>query len=312
MAADVPREPTHPLIWTAGLVGFVAFVAWWFAYMMDRGRHHALDNPLPPTEDAAGPVVPDHALYIQRMKAGDQELLALGKQVYAQTCTLCHGDQGGAPKPGFNARNFLEEPMVKEGGATPYGMYLTVQEGYGQMPAQPVEPEATYAAIHYIREAFLKPSNPSQYFEITDEYLAESPWPEPGQGGAEAADAGPVEPWYVRRREPLDIPIAGAMDLIAERAEERAAARARLRRAAAELPEPIGAALERAAGDPEVAPLAAELVAAAERDDPERFLALLGAPVRDELQAGLALLGERELASVLAAIRDADATGGRR
>ena len=66
--------------------------------------------------------------------------------------------------------------MLFRSGNDPYSIYKTLSQGLGQMPAWTfLTPEQRYDAIHYIRETFVKPHNPSAYFKVTDDYLAALP-----------------------------------------------------------------------------------------------------------------------------------------
>ena len=43
------------------------------------------------------------------------------------------------------------------------------------VPQVQLTPREKYAVIHYIRDHFLEEKNPSQYFKVTEEYLASLP-----------------------------------------------------------------------------------------------------------------------------------------
>ena len=61
-------------------------------------------------------------------------------------------------------------------GNQPLVMYNTLTHGFGMMnPQRWMVPQQKYEVIHFIREHFLKDHNPSEYFEITDDYLASLP-----------------------------------------------------------------------------------------------------------------------------------------
>ncbi len=112
----------------------------------------------------------DHAKLIQ---GWNKKTLAKGKVIYNTLCITCHGDQnkeGSLP----TALKFHEAPF--KNGSDPYRMYQTLEKGYGMMiPQMQFDAEQKYAAIHYIRETFLKPLNKSQYFEPSEAYLASLP-----------------------------------------------------------------------------------------------------------------------------------------
>src|SRR6185436_413729 len=96
-----------------------------------------------------------------------------GKELYDTICITCHGSpekEGSLP----TSRPFWKEPF--KNGNDPYSLFKTLTDGMGQMPAMAaLTPEQRYDAIHYIREAYVKGSNPSAYFKVSDKYLAGLP-----------------------------------------------------------------------------------------------------------------------------------------
>jgi len=108
----------------------------------------------------------DHAGII---RSWNSDSLARGEKLYNTICITCHGNltqAGSLP----TSRPFWKEPF--KNGADPFSIYKTLTAGFGQMPAWTfLSPEQRYDAIHYIREAFVKPHNPASYFAITDSYL---------------------------------------------------------------------------------------------------------------------------------------------
>ena len=116
------------------------------------------------------PVVQAGSGWVQALERSDhaeivgnwnEATLAEGGKIYETLCVVCHGTKE-APGSLPTALRFAEGPF--KNGADPYSMYLTLTHGFGQMVAQPQYTTAQkYAVIHYIREAFLKPHNPSQY-----------------------------------------------------------------------------------------------------------------------------------------------------
>lgn len=112
----------------------------------------------------------DHGELVQ---AWNGQSLKEGDAIYQAMCIVCHGD---LKKPGSlpTALRFGEGQF--KNGADPYSMYLTLTHGYNQMTAMPQYTTAQkYAVIHYIRETYLKPHNPSQYTPVTPEYMASLP-----------------------------------------------------------------------------------------------------------------------------------------
>ncbi|MBZ5859358.1 DUF6797 domain-containing protein [Flavihumibacter profundi] len=111
----------------------------------------------------------DHAAVIKSL---NKTTLEKGKQIYERSCIACHGAKGSSSYP--QARSFSRD--VLRFGNKPYDMWRTVSNGAGLMAPQTwLSPAERYYVIQYIREAFMKKSNPGQYFEISDEYLAGLP-----------------------------------------------------------------------------------------------------------------------------------------
>ncbi len=70
-------------------------------------------------------------------------------------------------------------------------MYQTLTRGYGMMTPQTwMVPAQKYDVIHYIREAFLKPFNPSQYVRVDRAYLEGLP-----RGNTRGPSPSEAEPW---------------------------------------------------------------------------------------------------------------------
>ncbi|QDV51807.1 DUF6797 domain-containing protein [Gimesia fumaroli] len=106
----------------------------------------------------------DHAGILRRMNQRDFEQ---GKRIFHGLCKNCHGMDGNKPSLP-TARAFGSQPL--KFGADPYRMFLTLSKGNGLMgPMQHLSPKERYQVVHYIREAFMKPSNPV-YTAVTEEY----------------------------------------------------------------------------------------------------------------------------------------------
>ena len=117
-----------------------------------------------------------------------REFYHKGRVVYRTACFTCHGD---VESPGSipNSRQFWKEAF--KNGADPHALYQTLTRGYGLMPPQVnLTPQEKYEVIHFIREEFLKESNPEQYFEITDDWIASLP-----KGDTLGPDPQPYQPW---------------------------------------------------------------------------------------------------------------------
>ena len=112
----------------------------------------------------------DHAGMIRTWNA---ESLSRGEKLYNGICITCHGNltqAGSLP----TSRPFWKEPF--KNGNDPLSLYKTLTQGFGQMPAWTfLTPEQRNDAIHYLRETFVKPHNPTAYFQVTPEYLAALP-----------------------------------------------------------------------------------------------------------------------------------------
>ncbi|HTL17170.1 MAG TPA: DUF6797 domain-containing protein, partial [Patescibacteria group bacterium] len=136
----------------------------------------------------------DHARIIEAWNA---ETLVRGEKLYRTLCLPCHGtpqQQGSLPA----SRAFWKEPF--KNGNDPYSIYKTIGNGLGQMPAWPwLSGEVRYDVIDFIRENFVRPNNPTNYFQVTPAYLASLP---KGSGKAAQKNAQLVEfekgPKYLR------------------------------------------------------------------------------------------------------------------
>jgi sugar lactone lactonase YvrE len=129
----------------------------------------------------------DHAEIVGRW---NEKTLEEGAVIYQTLCIVCHGtkDQPGSLP---TALRFAEGPF--KNGSDPYSMYLTLTKGFGQMVPQPqYTTEQKYAVIHYIRETFLRPHNPTQLKDVS---LASLPL---GLARAEAEKADTSLPPYRR------------------------------------------------------------------------------------------------------------------
>jgi putative heme-binding domain-containing protein len=129
----------------------------------------------------------DHAGLIRRL---DDAALKRGEAVYNRVCANCHGTKdrpGSLPtSPRFAAHAF-------KNGSDPYSLYQTLTRGYNQMAPQTwMVPRQKYDVIHYLRETYLRPHNPTQYVRVDGAYLARLPAGKRGEFGPAPAS---VEPW---------------------------------------------------------------------------------------------------------------------
>ena len=147
----------------------------------------------------------DHAGFIREWSDAEKarEAFARGAKIYARVCVNCHGTLE-APGSLPTALRFAEGRAKT--GADPYAMYRTLTEGAGQMVAQGwMVPSQKYDVIHYIREAFLKDRNPTQYVPITPAYLATLP-----QGASRGPAPSTIEPWRIHDYGPF---LAGTIEV---------------------------------------------------------------------------------------------------
>ena len=111
----------------------------------------------------------DHAGIIKSLRSRDFDA---GKSIYHGYCFNCHGNDGNTPSLP-TARAFGTQKM--KFGADPYRMFMTLSRGNGLMaPMTHLTPKERYQVVHYVREQFMKPSNPD-YFKVDGDYLADLP-----------------------------------------------------------------------------------------------------------------------------------------
>lgn len=127
----------------------------------------------------------DHASMIAEL---DQDSFQRGQAIYNRLCVNCHGTHD---KPGSLPTSLRFATGKFRNGFDPHTMYQTLTRGFGMMVAQTwMVPQQKYDVIHYVREAYLKEHNPSQYFPVTDEYLAGLP-----AGKSRGPEPVQNEPW---------------------------------------------------------------------------------------------------------------------
>ncbi len=127
----------------------------------------------------------DHRALIRDWNA---ESLRRGEAIYRRVCANCHGtkDQLGSLPTSLR---FAEGKF--KNGSDPLTLYQTLTRGFGLMAPQPwMVPSQKYDVIHYLRETYLKPHNPSQYMPVDDAYLARLP-----VGNTRGPEPSKIEPW---------------------------------------------------------------------------------------------------------------------
>ena len=144
---------------------------------------------LRPTQTAL--VVPEYEREIDHagmIGALDEDARKRGEAIYVRACANCHGTEAG-PGSMPTSRRFASDTF--KNGSAPYSLYRTLTHGYGQMAPQTwMVPRQKYDVIHYLRETYLKTSNPSQFAKVDATYLAELP-----KGTSRGPDPVVLEPW---------------------------------------------------------------------------------------------------------------------
>lgn len=135
--------------------------------------------------------VPDYESHIDHaglLRSLDDGAFERGEAVYSRLCINCHGTRetpGSLP----TALRFGQGRF--RNGSDPFAMYQTLTHGFGLMTPQTwMVPRQKYDVIHYIREEFLRPHNPAQYFALNDAYVAGLP-----EGDTFGPEPAPYSPW---------------------------------------------------------------------------------------------------------------------
>ncbi len=156
----------------------------------DGGAKRAAELQPPPSVYAARPL-PEYEKNLDHsglLASLNQESYKRGEAIYNRLCINCHGTHD---RPGSlpTSRKFAVDVM--KNGADPFAMYQTLTRGFGLMVPQAwMVPQQKYDVIHYIREAYFKGDNPSQYFAVTEDYLASLP-----AGDSKGPPPSNIVPW---------------------------------------------------------------------------------------------------------------------
>ena len=127
----------------------------------------------------------DHAEMLREL---DAKAFQRGEAIYNRLCINCHGTKD---QPGSLPTSLKFADGKFKNGADPWRMYQTLTHGFGLMTAQTwMVPQQKYDVIHYVRETYLKPHNPTQLVMIDDTYLASLP-----KGTTRGPAPSNVEPW---------------------------------------------------------------------------------------------------------------------
>lgn len=190
------RKDGGPSLMPAGLVNLLSTrqdfldLAAYVLEISEKGPARALALR-PPASMLTPPPLPkyeedlDHAGLIAGLGRAN---FARGEAIYQRVCMNCHGtkDQAGSLPTSlrFASGSF-------KNGSDPFRMYQTLTHGFGMMTAQPwMVPEQKYDVIHYIREAYLKPFNPSQFVLADRAYLDGLP-----KGTGRGPKPSEIVPW---------------------------------------------------------------------------------------------------------------------
>ena len=137
-------------------------------------------RPLPEYESEI-----DHAGMIRTL---DDDSFKRGEAIYNRLCINCHGTHD---KVGSLPTSLRFASGKFKNGNDPYTMYQTLTRGFGMMVSQAwMVPQQKYDVIHYIREAYLKTHNASEYFQPTAAYLASLP-----RGESRGPEPSNILPW---------------------------------------------------------------------------------------------------------------------
>ncbi len=127
----------------------------------------------------------DHAGLIRDW---NDDSLKRGEAIYRRVCMNCHGTR---EQPGSLPTSLRFAEGKFKNGSEPWAMYQTLTRGFGLMAAQTwMVPSQKYDVIHYLRETYLKPHNPTQYASIDAAYLARLP-----RGESRGPEPSKIEPW---------------------------------------------------------------------------------------------------------------------
>ena len=127
----------------------------------------------------------DHAGLIADWNA---DSLQRGEAIYRRVCMNCHGTKD---QPGSLPTSLRFASGKFRNGSDPYTMYQTLTHGFGLMAAQTwMVPSQKYDVIHYIRETYLKPHNPSQLANVDAAYVARLP-----KGDTRGPEPSLIQPW---------------------------------------------------------------------------------------------------------------------
>ncbi|HND54955.1 MAG TPA: c-type cytochrome, partial [Pirellulaceae bacterium] len=154
------------------------------------GARRAAELQPPPGSYAVAPLPEyeerlDHARLISGWNA---ESLRRGEAIYQRVCANCHGTH---EMPGSLPTSLKFASGKFKNGSDPLSLYRTLTRGFGlMMPQTWMVPRQKYDVIHYLREAYLKSHNPTQFVAVDAAYLATLP-----RGDTLGPEPSKIEPW---------------------------------------------------------------------------------------------------------------------
>ncbi len=169
----VSTMPAGQAIQLASVQQFLDLVRY-LMEIRDGGLQRAAE--LQPPESLLAVQLPEYESHIDHrglIQAWDKAALKRGEAIYRRVCANCHGTKDEAGSLPTSLR--FATGKFKNGN-DPYSMYRTITHGFGFMPPQTwMVPSQKYDVIHYIRETYLRPHNPSQLAEVNRQYLEKLP-----------------------------------------------------------------------------------------------------------------------------------------
>ena len=118
----------------------------------------------------------------------DGDSLKRGEAIYQRVCANCHGTKD---KPGSLPTSLRFAEGKFKNGSDPLSMYRTLTHGFGLMAPQTwMVPSQKYDVIHYIRETYLKPHNPSQFVDVDADVPRTLP-----KGDTRGPEPSKIVPW---------------------------------------------------------------------------------------------------------------------
>ena len=127
----------------------------------------------------------DHAALIGDWNA---DSLKRGEAIYQRVCANCHGTKD---KPGSLPTSLRFAEGKFKNGSDPLSMYRTLTHGFGLMAPQTwMVPLQKYDVVHYVRETYLKPHNPTQFVAVDPGLLSRLP-----KGDTRGPEPSKIVPW---------------------------------------------------------------------------------------------------------------------